>query len=109
MEKLIEFTTGDGRTILVETWDETEGRVTRGGYAAGMVEQAQRTFEEAVGCIQPAVQVLIDQLVSLAHRPTEESVEFGVNLRADAGAFIAKAGGAANFTVKLTWEDPDQD
>jgi hypothetical protein len=30
-------------------------------------------------------------------------VEFGVTLSAEAGAFIAAAGTAANFKVTLTW------
>ncbi|MEX5258103.1 CU044_2847 family protein [Kocuria arenosa] len=83
--------------------------VTRGGGSAAMVQQAQRTFEEAVGRIRPAVQGLFDQLVALPHRPSEVSVEFGINLHAEARAYIAQAGTSANFTVKLSWDGPDRD
>lgn len=107
MDRLVEFPTTDGHSILVEAPDGIGGPLTRGGQHGSLVAQAQQTFEEAVGHIQPAVQALIDQLVTLSHRPSEVSVEFGVNLHADAGAFIAKAGGAANFTVTLTWDDTE--
>lgn len=105
MDRLVEFPTADGHGILVEAADGTGGPLTRGGQHSSLVAHAQQTFEEAMGHIHPAVQALIDQLVSLTHRPSGVSVEFGVNLHAEAGAFIAKAGGAANFTVTLTWDD----
>ncbi|MEX5298077.1 CU044_2847 family protein [Kocuria sp. CPCC 205292] len=105
MGDIVSFPTADGRSVLVETTARSGEPVTRGGHRGSVVQEAQRSFEEAVGHIQPAVQALIDQLVSLAHRPSGVSVEFGVDLHAEAGAFIAKTGGTANFTVKLTWED----
>ncbi|MFF0990238.1 CU044_2847 family protein [Kocuria nitroreducens] len=109
MGNIVEFPTTDGRGVLVETSDGYGTPVTRGGHQGSVVQEAQRTFEEAVGHIQPAVQVLIDQLVSLAHRPSAVCVEFGVDLHAEAGAFIAKTGGTANFMVRLTWEDTRTD
>lgn len=105
MGDIVEFPTADGHSVLVEISDGSGRPITRGGHRESVVLEAQRTFEEAVSHIQPAVQALIDQLVSLAHRPSGVCVEFGVDLHAEAGAFIAKTGGAANFTVKLTWED----
>ncbi|MCM3689048.1 CU044_2847 family protein [Kocuria rosea] len=109
MDSLVEFSTGTGDSVLVQVSSGPGVPVTRGAGSAALVQQAQRTFEEAVGRIRPAVQGLIEQLVALPHRPSEVSVEFGINLHAEAGAFIAQAGTSANFTVKLTWEGPDRD
>ena len=105
MEKFIEFPTADGRSVLVQVSANSGGPVTRGGHGSAVFERAQRTFEDAVGQIQPAVQAVIDQLVSLTRRPSEVSVEFGLVLHAEAGAVIAQTGANANFTVKLTWQD----
>jgi len=54
------------------------------------------------------VQAVIAQLRSLAHAPDEVHVEFGLNLHAEAGAFIAAVGTTANFTVALTWRAREQ-
>jgi hypothetical protein len=42
-------------------------------------------------------------LRSLADAPDEVQVEFGLDLHAEAGAFIAAASTGANFKVMLTW------
>lgn len=107
MDKLVEFSTKDGQGILVQVSAGSGGPLTRGGHGIEMIERAQQTFEEAVGRVQPAVQAMIDQLVSFTHRPSVVSVEFGLDLHAEAGAFIAQSGATANFTVKLTWQNTD--
>ena len=109
MDRFGEFPTEAGETVLVQVHGASGLPVTRSGGPGGMVRQAQQTFEQAVGHIQPAVQGLIDQLVSLPHRPSGVCVEFGVNLHAEAGAFIAQTGASANFTVKLTWDGTGDD
>ena len=109
MDSFVEFFTNTGKSVLVQVNGAAGVPITRGGRSAEMVQQAQRTFEEAVGCIRPAVQGLINQLVALPHRPSEVSVEFGLNLHAEAGAFVAQTGTSANFTVKIIWERPDRD
>ena len=39
----------------------------------------------------------------MADAPDEVVVEFGLQLSAEAGAFIASASSSATFTVSLTW------
>jgi hypothetical protein len=51
----------------------------------------------------PNAASLLAQLRSLAEAPDEVRVEFGLDLHAQAGAFIAAASTTANFTVGLTW------
>jgi len=103
MRELVEFATADGGSVLVEVQEGPGPLVTRGSGHGAVFAQAQQTFEEAVGRIQPAVQGVINQMLSLTHRPDEVCVEFGLDLHAEAGAFIAAAGAAANFTITLTW------
>ena len=55
MERYVEFPTADGRSVLVQVSTDFDGPVTRGGRSGEMIQRAQRTFEEAVGRIQPAV------------------------------------------------------
>lgn len=107
MEQIVEFVVADGSTVLVEVSGGSGGPLTRGGSGMAVFERAQQTFEDALGHVRPAIQAVLEQLVSLGRRPSDVCVEFGVDLHAEAGAFIARTGAGANFTVRLTWHDPD--
>jgi len=110
-KRLVEFRLEDGGTVLVQVED---GSAT-GGYGGGevtrgwgdrderVVLQAQQSFEQAVGRVQPAVQELVRRLRSLADSPAEITVDFGIELSAEVGAFVAGASSTGNFTVSMTW------
>ena len=66
-------------------------------------EQARRTFEEGVDRVMPAVANVIVRLRALADQPDEVRVDFGLDLHAEAGAFVASASASANFSVSMTW------
>jgi Trypsin-co-occurring domain 1 len=68
-----------------------------------VTEQARHSFEDAIGRVQPAAQSLIAGLRAVADAPDEVGLEFGLELSAEAGAFIASASSTANFRVTLTW------
>jgi hypothetical protein len=106
--QLVEFPLETGGTILVEISEGiTGGPAMRGlhpGAPSGRIaEQAQRTFEDAISRVQPAAQSLIRRLRSIADVPDEVQVEFGLDLHAEAGAFIAAASTGANFKITLAW------
>jgi hypothetical protein len=104
MGRLVEFPMEDGGSVLVEVDAGAAGSITRGlGDRRRVTEQAQQTFEQAVARVQPAAQALIRRLRALADAPEEIGVEFGLELSAGAGAFIAAASSTANFKVTLTW------
>ena len=108
MGRLVAFPSASGGTILVEMAEGPEATtavVTRGLDSVAVLDRAGQTFEAALGRIQPAVQGVIDQMLSLVQRPDEVCVKFGLDLHAEAGAFIAAASTTANFTVTLTWRD----
>jgi hypothetical protein len=103
--QLVEFPLQDGGTVLVEVDDGSVGEVTRGWGDRDMrvVEHAQQSFEQAISRVQPAVQGLLSQLRSLAETPEEIQVEFGLQLSAEVGAFVAGASTTGNFKVSMTW------
>jgi hypothetical protein len=104
MSPLVEFPLQDGGAILVQVGEAAAGPVTRGlGDRRLVTEQAQQTFEQAIARVQPAAQALISRLRALADAPDEVGVEFGLELSAEAGAFIAAASSTANFKVTLSW------
>ncbi|MFI6371687.1 CU044_2847 family protein [Streptomyces sp. NPDC050546] len=103
MGRLVEFPTEDGRTVVVEISDQPTGVVMRGLRESKISERAQRTFEDAIYRVQPAMHAVVSHIQSAAQSPDEVQVEFGLNLHAEAGAFIAAASATANFTVTVTW------
>jgi Trypsin-co-occurring domain 1 len=102
--RLVEFPLQDGGSVLVQVDEAAAGPVTRGlGDHRTVTEQARHTFEDAISRVQPAAQSLISRLRALADTPDEVGLEFGLELSAEAGAFIASASSTANFKVTLTW------
>jgi hypothetical protein len=101
--RLAEFPLEGGGSVLVQVERGTSGAVTRGLGARAVTEQAQQTFEETVRRVQPAAQALVACLRGLRDAPDGVEVEFGLQLSAEAGAFIAAASTGANFKVSLTW------
>lgn len=103
MRRLVEFPLDQGGTVLVEV--DEGGPVMRGigKDRAALVEQADRTFEDATSVVAPAARSLIARLRAMDDAPDEIGVEFGLQLSAQTGAFIASAAAQANFKITVTW------
>jgi hypothetical protein len=104
MVQLVEFPLQGGGSVLVQVDDHGSGEVTRGwGDRERVIEHAQQSFEQAVSRVQPAIQGLLAQLRALAETPEQIEVEFGLQLSAEVGAFVAGASTTGNFKVSMTW------
>src|SRR5262245_17208128 len=68
-----------------------------------LVEKGDKTFEDATAAVTPAARSLIARLRSIDNPPDEVGIQFGVQLSAQTGAFIASVAAEANFTVSMTW------
>jgi len=107
MGRLVEFGLPDGDTVLVEVAGAQVPTV-RGMDGGAVAERAQMSFQAAVGRIKPAVQGMIGQLHALSEEPDEVQIVFGLDLHAEARAFVAQASADANFSVVLTWRHRDE-
>ncbi len=105
MGQLVEFPLHDGGTILVEVHPVaiSGGPVTHGLGGDQVTERARHSFEDAVQRVEPVAQAIITRLRGMAQTPDEVQVESGLDLHAEAGAFIAAAGATANFKIAMTW------
>jgi Trypsin-co-occurring domain 1 len=109
LKRLVEFALDQGGSVLVEV-DEPPGGPTMRGLGkdrSALVEEAEKTFEDATAAVTPAARSLIAQLRSIEDQPDEVGIEFGVQLSAQAGAFIASVAAEANFRVSITWRRRD--
>ena len=105
VKRLVEFPLEQGGSVLVEVDEPPAGPVMRGlgRDHPTLAERTDKTFEEATAAVTPAAASLIAQLRSISNPPAEIGIEFGVQLSAQTGAFIASAAAAANFKVSMTW------
>ena len=105
MKRLVEFQLDEGGKVLVQVDEPPDGPVTRGlgKDRSTLVEQAGRTFEDATEAVIPAARSLVSRLRSMEGSPDEVGIEFGVQLSAQTGAFIASVAAEANFKVSVTW------
>jgi hypothetical protein len=108
VKRLVEFPLEQGGSVLVEVDEAAAGPVTRGlgRDRSALVEEADKTFEDATATVTPAAQSLITRLRAMDNAPDEVAVQFGVQLSAQTGAFIASVAAEANFTVSMTWRRP---
>ena len=105
MKRLVDFPLEHGGSVLVEVDEASAGPVVRGlgKDRLTVAERTDKTFEEATATVVPAASGLLSRLRA-AHDPAAEiSIEFGVQLSAQTGAFIAAAAVEANFKVSMTW------
>jgi hypothetical protein len=105
MKHLVEFALDHGGSVLVEVNEPSAGPTMRGlgKDASALVEQADKTFDGAIAAVTPAARSLIARLRSIDDPPDEVGIEFGVQLSAQTGAFIASVAADANFKISMTW------
>jgi hypothetical protein len=105
LKRLVEFLLDQGGSVVVEVDEPPAGAVTRGlgKDRSALVEEADKTFEDATAAVTPAAQSLIARLRSIDDPPGEVGIQFGAVLSAQTGAFIASVAAEANFTGPMTW------
>lgn len=105
MKRLVDFPLEQGGSVLVEVDEASAGPALRGlgKDRPTIADRTDQTFEQATATVVPAASGLLSRLRA-AHDPADEiSIEFGVQLSAQTGAFIASAAVEANFRVSMTW------
>jgi hypothetical protein len=105
VKQLVEFPLEQGGSVFVEIDEAPGGSVMRGlgKDHATVAERTDKTFEEATATVVPAARSLLARLRATDDPAAEISIEFGVQLSAQTGAFIASAAVEANFKVSMTW------
>lgn len=101
MKRLIEFPLEEGGSIFVEVEQMDQGGMEN---ASNIVERSRQTFSQALEKVQPIAETIISNLSSLSKRPDEIQVVFGLKMSTEVGAFVAAAGGEANYEITLTWK-----
>ncbi len=106
MPRYIEFTTASGDTVLIEVEEAETPGVRKASLSPGeIVERTNKTFEEAISSLRASAQAIVSTVSNLAQPPDELEVTFGLKIAGEVNALaVAKAGGDATYTVKMTWK-----
>jgi hypothetical protein len=116
MARYVKFNTSDGDTVLVEV-EESEVTPPAGVIKVGLLQKteeagiaaismAQNTFEGAMEKIlRPNAEAFVKSVRGISDPPTEVEITFALKITGELGnVAICKAGGEANYSVKLGWK-----
>ncbi|MFF5483179.1 CU044_2847 family protein [Streptomyces sp. NPDC012935] len=100
MPDAVQFTLSDGTVVLVAP----PARAGTGAVGLGTrLESAATSLREALAPVTAAASDVIGGFRSLAERPDEVEVTFGVVLDAKLGAVLSSATAGAHLDVTLRW------
>lgn len=100
MSDAVQFTLSDGTAVLVAPAARSGiGQVGLGAH----LESARQTLREALVPVTSAASEVIDGFRTLAHRPDEVEVTFGVILDAKLGGVLASTTAGTHLDVTLRW------
>lgn len=103
MKHLVEFPLEGGDSVFVEVDAAPQPADDRIGITDDIAEKAQKSFEVAIGKIQPVANAIIGKVRSLNEPADEVEVKFGIKMSADVGAVIASGKGEVNYEISLKW------
>jgi len=115
---MIETTMHDDETMILVEFEPQPGvrQVSRFGdltkeQIEKLAARSEYALEHAMGTIQAMAHRVTETVraIKLSERPDEVAVEFGLKLDAEAGAYLAKAGGEAGFKVQLKWQRKEEE
>ncbi|WP_051828028.1 CU044_2847 family protein [Streptomyces bicolor] len=104
MPDAVQFTLSDGTVVLVAP----PARAGTGAVGLGTrLESAAQSLRDALAPVTAAASDVIGGFRSLAQRPDEVEVTFGVVLDAKLGAVLSSASAGAHLDVTLRWNGTD--
>ena len=108
-KKLLRFYLDDGTPFYVEvaaTEREGTGPELSGKKTEQLIEDAKKSFDEALDVVEPVAKKLADRLrTGLTKDANEVEVKFGLKLTSGADLVFATAGGEVTFEVTLKWKN----
>lgn len=109
MKHLVRFELENGESILIAVDEPGNGTSHRASsQASNVIEDAQKSFKQALSTVRSATETAITQLRDLSTKPDEIEMEFGFTLSGTFGAVIAAASTEANYKVTVRWKAESQ-
>ena len=100
MHDAVAFTLDDGTTVAVTSASRDGTRPVGSGIR---LTAAHKTLREALAPVTAAAAQVMSEFRSLAQRPDEVEVSFGVTLDGTVGGIIGSASAGSHLDVTLRW------
>ncbi|HMU47595.1 MAG TPA: CU044_2847 family protein [Chitinophagaceae bacterium] len=95
-------------TFEIQVGGNPNSSVTPQASVQDFIKGSKEQFEKITGVIELAGQAIVDKISQIASKPSECSIEFGINVGGEAGIpFVTKGTVGANFKVTITWKTKD--
>ncbi len=103
MSEIVEFRLESGELIYVEGLEAADSgrRPVRRG--AEPVKKVSETFETALEKVKPAARAVVAAFREL-NEPDEIGLEFGIQFKSSANAFVLTGEANASFKLSLKWK-----
>jgi len=99
--EFVDIQVRNGASLLVEV--EERDSVVEAGRAADLAVRGIESFGSAMDAIRDAASEAVERMTAMKDAPTEVTVQFSIQLAAEAGVVVARTAATANMTVSLTW------
>jgi hypothetical protein len=93
----------DNIILVVEVPERSEPMVVEAGRARELSERAITSFGSAIDSIRAAAATVIQRTSEMDHPPEDITVEFSIQLAAEAGVVVASTAATANMSVAFRW------
>ncbi|MGB8382665.1 MAG: CU044_2847 family protein [Dermatophilaceae bacterium] len=102
MTDFVEVGVGRDSTLLVES--STTELAAPAGRLRDLGAAAAQDFEAAMESVRTAAQSAVMRIKGSADVPDEITLQFAIQLAAEAGVVVARTGATANMTISLKWK-----
>ena len=109
MPAYAEVEVAPGSSLLVEVPPSSEDPLVEAGRAGDLAGQAVSTLAGTLDSIRDAGASAISRIRSMEHRPDEITLQFAIQLAAEAGVVIASTSATANMSITFKWVGGDKD
>jgi Trypsin-co-occurring domain 1 len=98
------LTDKDETAIILVEFSPAAGIIQTSLTPEDIAQKSAQAVDKAMDTVREMAKRAIATLDTLANKPTQVELEFGIKLSTEMGALIAKTSTEANITVKMTWE-----
>lgn len=109
MPTYVEVEVAPGSTLLVEAPLSSANLLVEAGRAEDLSGKAMSTLTAALDSIRATGAAAISRMRAMEHRPEEITLEFAIQLAAEAGVVIASTSATANMRISFKWVEGDKD
>jgi hypothetical protein len=105
MPEFVEVHIAPDVVLLVEAPTDSETALVEAGRARDLASAAVTSFSSSLDAVQATATAAFHRMKSMDPKPSQVSLEFAIQLAAEAGVVIASSTASANMRLVFQWND----